>query len=71
MVSLGSSAYNTRKAIGIPPGPICNPGAYALYAALDPNDTNYNYFVYDASTGQHLFSATYSEHMQKVNELGD
>ena len=65
------SPYNTRKAIGIPPGPICNPGAYALYAALDPNDTNYNYFVYDASTGQHLFSATYSEHMQKVNELGE
>lgn len=64
------SPYNTRKAIGIPPGPICNPGAYALYAALDPNDTNYNYFVYDASTGQHLFSATYDEHMQKVTELG-
>ena len=64
------SPYNTRKAIGMPPGPICNPGAYALYAALDPNDTNYNYFVYDASTGQHLFSATYDEHMQKVTELG-
>lgn len=65
------SPYNTRKAQGIPPGPICNPGAYSLYAALDPNDTNYHYFVYDAANSQHLFSVTYDEHVNKVNELGD
>ena len=65
------SPYNTRKAQGIPPGPICNPGAYSLYAALDPNDTNYHYFVYDAANSQHLFSATYQEHLNKVDELGD
>ena len=65
------SPYNTRKAIGIPPGPICNPGAYSLYAALDPNDTNYHYFIYDAANSQHLFSATYNEHLQKAEELGE
>lgn len=65
------SPYNTRKVRGIPPGPICNPGAYSLYAALDPNDTEYHYFIYDASNGQHLFSVTYDEHMQKVNELSE
>ena len=64
------SPYNTRKATGIPPGPICNPGAYALYAALDPNDTNYHYFVYDRDNNQHLFSETHDEHLRKVNELG-
>jgi len=64
------SPYNTRKAQGIPPGPICNPGAYSLYAALDPNDTNYHYFLYDVTVSQHLFSATYDEHQQKVRELG-
>ena len=65
------SPYNTRKAQGIPPGPICNPGAYSLYAALDPNDTSYHYFIYDAENSQHLFSSTYDEHLAKARELGE
>ena len=65
------SPYNTRKAWGIPPGPICNPGAYSLYAALDPNDTDYHYFIYDAANNKHLFSVTYNEHLQKAEELGE
>jgi UPF0755 protein len=65
------SPYNTRKARGIPPGPICNPGAYSLYAALDPNDTNYCYFIYDSANNKHLFSVTYDEHLQKAEELGE
>lgn len=65
------SPYNTRKAQGIPPGPICNPGSYSLYAALDPNDTNYHYFLYDITVSKHLFSATYEEHQQKARELGE
>jgi UPF0755 protein len=64
------SPYNTRKYPGFPPGPICNPGVYALYAALDPNDTNYHYFLYDLENNMHHFSATYSEHQKKVEELG-
>ena len=64
------SPYNTRKAQGIPPGPICNPGTYATYAALDPNDNTYLYFVYDKENNQHQFSSSYEEHLQKANELG-
>lgn len=64
------SPYNTRKAIGIPPGPICNPGAYALYAALDPNDNNFHFFIYDKENNEHLFSETYEEHLRKAEELG-
>ena len=64
------SPYNTRLSRGIPPGPICNPGSYAFYAALDPNETTYKYFVYDASNSVHLFSSTYKEHQAKVKELG-
>ena len=64
------SPYNTRKNRGLPPGPICNPGTYALYAALDPNDTDYKYFVYDAKAQKHLFSRTIEEHEQKCRELG-
>lgn len=64
------SPYNTRKNTGLPPGPICNSGTYALYAALDPNDTSYKFFVYDSEAGEHLFSNTYDEHLSKVQELG-
>lgn len=64
------SPYNTRKAIGIPPGPICNPGAYALYAALDPNDNNFHFFIYDKENNEHQFSETYEEHLRRAEELG-
>lgn len=64
------SPYNTRKNTGLPPGPICNPGTYALYAALDPNDTTYKFFVYDSEAQEHLFSNTYDEHLSKVQRLG-
>lgn len=64
------SPYNTRKQEGLPPGPICNPGFYALYGALDPNETNYHYFVYDSGARVHRFSNTYSEHQRIVEELG-
>lgn len=64
------SPYNTRNHEGLPPGPVCNPGIYSLYATLDPNDTSYYYFVFDASIGEHLFSKTYDEHLKKVNSLG-
>ncbi|MBR2937127.1 MAG: endolytic transglycosylase MltG [Oscillospiraceae bacterium] len=63
------SPYNTRKNQGIPPGPICNMGVQALYAALEPNDTNYNYFVYDRNESAHRFAVTESEHNKNVAEL--
>lgn len=65
-----TSPYNTRKYKGLPPGPICNPGTYALYAALDPNETDYMYFVYDSDAREHLFSKTLEEHERKCRELG-
>ena len=64
------SPYNTRKYKGIPPGPICNMGVHALYAALEPNSTNYHYFVYDPGKLAHRFAATYSEHLKNLKELG-
>lgn len=64
------SPYNTRNHQGLPPGPICNPGVYALYAALDPNDTGYHYFVYDKELQEHRFSETYNGHLALLEELG-
>jgi len=63
------SPYNTRKNKGIPPGPICNMGVQALYAALEPANTNYHYFVYDSSKSAHRFAVTESEHNKNVAEL--
>ena len=63
------SPYNTRTNMGIPPGPICNMGVHSLYAALEPNETNYYYFVYDTKKYEHIFSSTYNEHMRHVAEL--
>ena len=63
------SPYNTRKNKGIPPGPISNMGVQALYAALEPNDTNYQYFVFDKAKNAHRFAVTEREHLQNVAEL--
>ncbi len=63
------SPYNTRKSKGIPPGPISNMGVQALYAALEPNDTNYHYFVFDSEKDAHRFAVTESEHLKNVAEL--
>lgn len=63
------SPYNTRKNKGIPPGPICNMGVQALYAALEPNETDYHYFVYDKDKYAHRFAVTEREHQQNVAEL--
>ncbi len=61
-----ASAYNTYTHAGLPPGPICNPGAAALAAALHPAQTHYLYFVSDAA-GHSVFSATLEEHLRHVS----
>lgn len=53
--------YNTYMHKGLPPGPICNPGYNALYAASHPSEHNY-YFYVAMPDGSHLFATTNSEH---------
>jgi UPF0755 protein len=59
------SPYNTYLIKGLPPGPIGNPGADALEAALHPSATQYLYFV-ARQDGTHQFSRTLEEHNQAV-----
>jgi len=57
------SPYNTYKRIGLPPGPICNPGIESIKAALYPAKTNYYFFV-AAKDGSHIFTRTFAEHQK-------
>jgi UPF0755 protein len=59
------SPYNTYKHTGMPPGPICSPGAAALRAALHPATTDNLYFVADGA-GHTQFSTGLKEHSEKV-----
>ena len=58
--------YNTYQNPGLPPGPIANPGAEALAAALHPAKTDYLYFVAKASGEGHQFSSTLGAHQKAV-----
>jgi UPF0755 protein len=62
------SSYNTYRHAGLPPGPICNPGAKSLAAAMHPAQTDYLYFVAASAdpTGQSRFSSTLDQHAKDV-----
>ena len=61
--------YNTYLHMGLPPGPVANPGMKSLRAAMDPAHTNYLYFVAAGANpqGKSLFAATLEEHNRNVN----
>ena len=60
--------YNTYMNRGLPPGPIANPGATALAAALNPAKEDYLYFV-SRNDGSHTFSRTLPEHNRAVERF--
>jgi UPF0755 protein len=61
------SPYNTYRWAGLPPGPIANPGAQSIRAALFPVPSAYLYFV-SKNDGTHQFSATLVEHNKAVEK---
>lgn len=63
------SPYNTYKHSGLPPGPICNPGAEALTAALSPDSTCAAIYFVAEGNGGHIFSRTLAEHIDAVNKV--
>lgn len=63
--------YNTYTRKGLIPGPISNPGRNSINAALDPNDTEYYFYVYKPSAGCHLFGRNEAEHEQNKISAGN
>lgn len=58
------SPYNTYLHMGLPPGPICNPGLRSIQATLNPAPVNYLYYVLTDQTGKHSFTDSYQEFLK-------
>lgn len=59
------SKYNPYKNKGLPPGPICSPGKASIEAAINPDTTEYMYFVASEKLdGTNVFSKTYEEFLK-------
>ncbi|MCI9445398.1 MAG: endolytic transglycosylase MltG [Oscillospiraceae bacterium] len=58
------SPYNLYQHTGLPPTPIANPGIASIRAALQPEETNYYFYVLVGD--KHVFSETLSQHNKNV-----
>jgi len=58
-----NSPYNTYQNIGLPPGPISNPGLSAIRAAIYYKDSDYNFFL-SKPDGETVFSKDFEEHKE-------
>lgn len=64
---LNYTPYNTYAIFGLPPGPIANPGKESIYAAMNPVDVDYLFFVAKGD-GSHFFSTNYKSHLRAVKK---
>jgi len=55
------SPYNTYKYLGLPLGPISNPGIESILAAIYPKQSNYWYYL-STPEGETIFSKTLFQH---------
>lgn len=56
--------HNTYTISGLPPTPICSPAITSIIAAQNPAETKH-FFFFANNSGRHIFSETYSQHLQK------
>jgi len=61
------SPYNTYRHNGLPPGPICSPGAASILAVLNPTESRFLYFVATGKGGHH-FAESLAEHAINIKK---
>lgn len=62
------SIYNTYKNKGLPIGPISSPGLESIKASLNPEETNYIFYVLKKDgSGEHFFTDDYNEFLKVKN----
>lgn len=62
-----NSAFNTYKNLGLPPAPISNPGLSTIEAAINPEESDYWYYIHDNS-GKIHFARDLSEHNANIDK---
>lgn len=66
------SPYNTYKYVGLPPSPISNPGVAAIFGAIYPTASNYNFFLTVTIDGKKkvIYSRNFQEHVANRQKYG-
>jgi UPF0755 protein len=64
------SPYNTYQNPGLPPGPIASPSLSSIEAAVNPEETNFVYYVITPDGNEHFFTDDYNEFLAAKEEAG-
>lgn len=56
------SPYNTRRKVGLPPGPICNPGISSIIATVEADASTPYWFYISDKTGKMHYTKTLEQH---------
>lgn len=62
-----ASSYNTYRFRGLPPAPIASPGLSSIKAAVEPEPSDYLYYLHD-SKGQAHYAETLEEHNENIRK---
>ena len=64
------SPFNTYKNLGLPPSPICNPSLSSIEAAINPETSDYWYYIHDNDAKIH-FAKDLDEHNANIRKYLD
>ena len=65
------SEYDTYDISGLPKGPICNPSASSINAAVYPDKDCKAYFFFNDKKGNHYYAETYAQHKKNIQYCKD